>query len=448
MGFKQRFVSEIKAKVQGGSQVNQQLFNFIRTGQIIWNAQNTEQQISQGYLINPHVYSIINLVVNALASIQWTLSIVKNETAAKGLPYLKHFTLEYEKARLKALEQVDEHPIIDKMRQPNPMQGWTEFIREHIGFKLVTGSGYINGVPFSDKKSFQEFWNMPSQLTKIIAGNWREPIGGYTLQISPTNQMTIAAENVMQSKFWNPIYENGQYLYGLSPLFPASRVVTSINETYTSRVSLFKNLGAMGILSGDNEMLALAKEDTKKVEDAYYEKYGGSDNRGKILVTNASLKWQSMIDSYDSFEFTKTELQDLRTMCNVYNGIPSQLLNDPENKTYNNQREAEKALWNRIVLPLAFDFRDEFVRWNSTRWEKEYGKKFFLEPNLWNVDVLQPEKKELHARVVNDRKYGIISGNTAAKILRYDESDNPEMNEIYVMGNMKRLGSENKNSQN
>ena len=57
-----------------------------------------------------------------------------------------------------------------------------------------------------------------------------------------------------------------------------------------------------------------------------------------------------------------SEMWSLRRFCNVFGGVPSQLLNDPENKVYNNTVEGEKALTTRCALPLLNSFREQFNR--------------------------------------------------------------------------------------
>ena len=42
---------------------------------------------------------------------------------------------------------------------------------------------------------------------------------------------------------------------------------------------------------------------------------------------------------------------NLRAICNVF-GLDSSLFNDPANKTFNNRKEAEKALYTNAIIPI------------------------------------------------------------------------------------------------
>ncbi len=66
-------------------------------------------------------------------------------------------------------------------------------------------------------------------------------------------------------------------------------------------------------------------------------------------------------------DIIESEKWDMKALCNIY-GVPSQLLNDADNKTYNNQREGEKALTVRCAIPLLVGIRDNLNRKLHSDW--------------------------------------------------------------------------------
>ena len=54
-------------------------------------------------------------------------------------------------------------------------------------------------------------------------------------------------------------------------------------------------------------------------------------------------------------------------MCSVY-GVPQQLVGDSDTSTYNNVKEAEKALTSRVAMPLLNSFRNHLNRKINTDW--------------------------------------------------------------------------------
>ena len=57
----------------------------------------------------------------------------------------------------------------------------------------------------------------------------------------------------------------------------------------------------------------------------------------------------------------------MKALCNIY-GVPAQLLNDSDSKTYNNQAEGEKALTLRCAIPLLNSLTENLNRKLHTDW--------------------------------------------------------------------------------
>ena len=87
-------------------------------------------------------------------------------------------------------------------------------------------------------------------------------------------------------------------------------------------------------------------------------------------------------------DLLNAENMDLRALCNIY-GVPSQLLNDPDNKTYSNQKEGEKALTNRCALPMLASIRDQFNRKFMKDWG---GQKTIIDFDMSVYSELQEDK--------------------------------------------------------
>ena len=63
----------------------------------------------------------------------------------------------------------------------------------------------------------------------------------------------------------------------------------------------------------------------------------------------------------------ESEKWDLKRLCSVY-GVPQQLVGDSDTSTYNNVKEAEKALTSRVAMPLLNSFRNHLNRKINTDW--------------------------------------------------------------------------------
>ena len=417
-----------------GSVISKEIFRFIGMGNPIYKEASFDNFIKEGYMGNADVYSIIDKICKTCSSIEWTLNEVVNKKELRHYKQINNAaTIKSEIYRTKALKEIPEHRILDLLEHPNNIQGYTEFLCNYVGFKLTTGNALINGVApdFGKNKGlFQELWLMPPQLTDIVAGGWGEPIKGYRLNITYNRRHDIPAENVLHSRYFNPEYANGAYLWGISPLKAAFKNIAASNSADTARVKSFINNGAMGIISGDarDESMAMSGDEVKAVEEKYREKFGGTENINKVLFTAANVRWYNMGMSPVDLAIIESKKLDLRTLCNIY-GVQSQLFNDPENKTYNNQEEAKKSLITEVVMPIMNDLRDELNSWLVKPYSLAEGKTYWLDLNWKNVSVLQDNFKEMAATL---EKTWWMSPNQRRTIQGMDVMPDPAMDKIYI----------------
>ena len=419
------------------------LLKSIGFSNVNWGNNTLEDVINKGYLLNADVYSIINLITGTASSITWELYEVKDKKAQNKYKNFQKSADIYRSNILKeeALEQVTNSKILDVLERPNPQQGWSEFIENVLGFKLLTGNSYIHGVSPKfgvNKEQYHELYILPSQYTEIITGNMLKPIAGYELNLNGI-KTKFEEKEIMHLREWNPNYTDSKFLYGLSPLQVANRVLTLSNENYLANMKAAQNMGAMGILSsGDNQILE--PEVVEVMEKTYREKFGGANNRGKVLVTGANIKWQNMGLSPVDLNIIQSQQMNLRTMCNVYN-VNSALLNDPENKTYNNMREAKKALNINAVIPLLCSFRDEMNRWFIPAYNKTDNKNYYLDFDLNSIPELQDDITLLGKRMQGEWWW---TPNEKRMMMGKDVDVNDDMNKIYKPANLVELGKEEK----
>ena len=116
----------------------------------------------------------------------------------------------------------------------------------------------------------------------------------------------------------------------------------------------------------------------------------GSRNVNQIETSGYKVDYVPLVLSPFDLDLLNAENMDLRALCNIY-GVPSQLLNDPDNKTYNNTREGEKALTVRCALPLLKSITDQFNRKFQSDWGFK-GKNRIIAPDLTIYKELEEDK--------------------------------------------------------
>lgn len=410
---------------QKANKLTTALLQFVGNGQPILHDDNYREQVQKGYMYNPDVYAIINLITSAAKGVKWCLYEVTDSAKVKRYQRLPSEAKQYRLETVMRLKEQSMEEVYDSdnqlyriMQNPNPLQGWTEFIEKALGFKLLTGNTYIHGVLLengANAGTVNEMWIMPSQYMNIKASTGAEAlITGYELDYG-SQKAQFTPEEVLHMKYWNPDYEAaGSHLYGLSPLRAAARVVRQSNDAYTAQSALLQNSGAMGILAVDPD--TMSEEQGSALERSYYNKYGGADKRGKIVITAAKMQWQQIGMNSVDLAIVESQKYSLRDLCNIYQ-INSALLNDPDNKTYNNMREARKALYMEKVCPELDSIRDELNRWLVGRYNQKTGREYYIDYDLESIPSLQSDMK-LVVDQVKDAWW--ITGNEKRTAMGYD----------------------------
>jgi len=394
--------------------------------------------VDKGYQYNADVYSVINLITRKAATAAPILYEIVDDRAFQKY---KSFTSNMSKPqdiaeanhlRQKALVEVDErHPIIQTLHNPNDFQSFYEFMDNYLGFKLITGNSYVYGVgavtgPNAGK--FKQLYVLPAHLTRIVSGGKYDPVKGYTITTAYDFQ-EIMAEKVMHSKYWNSDYSvEGSHLYGQSPLRAALRVLQQSNDAQTASVKLLQNTGAQGILFDNSTDSYLSPEQAAEIQRKYKAEYSGPENAGNIIVTSAKVGWQQLGLSSADLEIMSAMKMNLRQLCNVYR-VNSALLNDPDNKTYNNMYEARKALISDAILPELIAARADFNKWLVEPYNKSENKRYFLDFDLDVFPELQEDKKE---QIQYLERAWWLTPNQKLEEMGYGRSEDPNMDKVYV----------------
>lgn len=361
------YIADLRRSI--GSEVISEILKMVR-GRAIYPPDNVETYIDKGYLFNPVVYSIVSFVAQKAGAIPWGVYEVKNDKALHSYKSANSYNINTKIIKTKALVAIPDHELNAIFLKPNILQGWAEFFEQVVGFKLVTGNSYIHMIgPTAglNKGSIREMWNIPSQIIRPVAGDKMEPVRGYKYLTSDT---LIPYDQVIHLKYWTPEYFNGQNLVGLSPLRASLRLITKSNSSFDSSVGALQNQGAFGIISAEKDT-DLTEEQADMIESRLREKVGGPANRGKNIVTSATLKWQQMGMSPVDLNIIESDRMDLRALCNIYH-VPSELFNDAANKTYSNTKEAGSAVYTNAVLPALNQFRDAFNQYISNKYPGLY----------------------------------------------------------------------------
>ena len=374
----------------------------IERGIVTWQGADQRSFVDDGYVANDIVYSIIKLITDKAKIAPFHVYKVVDEKAAKkykSLAAQKDINLkELETLHKKAYElYTGDQRLNELLKYPNEEDCWSDLVEQWCGFKLITGNSFIYGKLIeagNNQGKPYELFALPSQYMAIIANiNVFPPTrAGYQLYYG--QMWSFDTKEILHDKYFNPQWGvTGGQLYGQSPLRAAAKNLTRSNEAKTAAVASFQNGGPAGVLFMNDERFdpSSGQAQAQALKTAVSQK-GGAANFNSIAVSGYKVDWKQIGLSPVELNIIESEKWDLKALCNIY-GVPSQLLNDSDSKTYNNQREGEKALTLRCAIPLLNALTENLNRKLHTDWGYK-GTNLYVDYDLSVFGELEANKAE------------------------------------------------------
>lgn len=372
-----------------------------------FNQINSVYNPKNAYQTNTLVYSVVKYLLREVVKAEFYLCEVKGS---------KHI-------------EVENHPILDLIRKPNPVNGKVELLEKVFGYKFTQGESFLylpsplNGV---NKGIPMEIWCIAPNQVKIESDQYGIPVN-YKMGFSDTNSVNADPSQVIHLKYFNP---DPNSLRGLNPLVTSALSVQQSQLAYQNNIANLDKGGIQGLFvyNSDNEF-----DDFDEVQQSQLEEKWAKKNQEKsIMVTNAKLKWEQVGLKSSDLALLDTIKYSLRDICNIY-GISSQLMNDPDNKTYSNLKEARIEMISNIVIPEIELFLSELNSKVLTKYSERDGKEYVLK---MNKDIY-PELREAQLKLVEalSKSYW-LTGNEKREALDYGKLEVDELNEIYIPNNL------------
>ena len=172
--------------------------------------------------------------------------------------------------------------------------------------------------------------------------------GGQVTRIARTDP--LGRRQVAHLKALNP----GDDHYGLGCLEAAVGAASVHNRAGRWNKALLDNAarpsGALVYEPKDGSALSAAQFDRLRQELG--EQFSGSANAGRPLLLDGGLKWQALGLSPADMDFVAVKEAAARDIALAF-GVPPVLVGLPGDATYANAREAGRALYRQMILPMA-----------------------------------------------------------------------------------------------
>lgn len=350
-------------------QIQQALVQRLGGGLVVPD-DNTQGYIKSGYEANNVVYNAVTYISRRARSIPIYAAKMNKDG-------------EY--------EYMTDHWLTKLLQNPNELLSGSEFLEQSMLFYLITGNSYtykmMSSVRENDTKPI-ELWPLPSQYIDIKLGSseYMPVIQSYSL--NTLGDVEFPANQVIHWRTANLNYNNGEWLYGQSPLKAGLKTLNANSSGQEALAKLQQNLGAVGLMSKESG----GKVDQGQVRSmqAWVNKnIQGSENKGLIRVLSQAYKYQKIGANAEELEIIKANQMTARDIYALY-GLDSKLFNDPEATTYNNMSEARKASYTEAIIPALQSWSDKL---GSDLLKNEPGVKLKLD--LSGVEVLRKDLSEI-----------------------------------------------------
>jgi len=369
----------------------------------IWTKKEIARLTEAGYQNCSTVYSCVNERAGGAAGIPWVL-------------YRKTISKDTRK------EKIDEHPLIDLIRRPNPQEGQSAFIMKTMAFYLIGGNSYLTRVGPENKPPLELYSIRPDRM-KVLPGNAMNPIRGYRYTVSG-NKNDFSNEEILHLKMFHPLND----WYGLSPIEVAAKEVDIAAMSREWNMKLLQN-----DCRPPGGIVVEGKLDDKQrelIEKRFTERMAGYKNVGRPPVLEGGIKWEPWAITPKDMDWLNSDKVNMRKICSIYNVAP-ELIGDAENKTYSNYQEARKALYIEAILPDMDFLRDEFNNWLSPA----FGDRLYLDYDRDSIEALKEEQSALYKRA---QESNFMKLNEKRAMVGLDEV--PEGDVIYMPISMVPVG--------
>lgn len=388
--------------------------------------------IDKAFKAIPVVQSIVSKIAERASDATPQVMRVKSQREAEKFFAMRKSLNGKDKAqrlaeqRQKAFDQIDKHPFLDVMDNPNPTMSGRELRESSFAYCLITGNAieYAASAGAGNRALEPvELWSVPSPCVKpVMSGDRRDPVKEYAITYS--YQRNIPREQITHFKYFNPVSEHQGFensFWGFSPLGSSRAIVSQKRYADLAQGNLFANMGPSGIVSGNNptgtgQAVELTPQQAISINDSFRQNHMGAHNAGDIIITPADVKWVQIGLSPVDMQILDFNKDLERQIANIY-GYPSQLL-QPQG-TIANSEVGQTAFIVNCVLPLLRKF-DDIRTWQIRKWYKDDRLVY-----LSDTDVYPELEADKGSLVDWMRKAGVFSQGEIRNALGYENDVDP-----------------------
>lgn len=334
---------------------------------------------------------------------------------------------------------LDNHPLLDLLERPNPLQSRSEFIQALSGYLMLSGNCYVLRVMAGQLPRELHFLR-PDRIkvkgthASTIPEKYEYTVNGRVVATYEVDQENGFSE-VKHLKLWNPLDD----FYGASPLTAAAVEVDQHNLSSDHNINLLSNgarpSGAIVFKPKDDQGFAVSLSESQRQQllSDLNNRFTGSKNAGRPMLLEGDFDWKEMGLSPKDMDFLNLKHMATTDIALCF-GVPSQLVGVPDSQTYANVAEARLALYEETIIPHLKQIESDLNEWLVPM----YGDNLRLEFDIDSIPALAERNRKVFENMVSAVNAGIYSRNEAREELGLSPVDGGD--EIYISATLMPIG--------
>jgi HK97 family phage portal protein len=299
-------------------------------------------------------------------------------------------------------KEVKKSQYIDLINNPNQNDnGYNMLMNAYTNF-FVTGNVFFNSLKPVGFDYTTKLYLLPSNRTYPIVRGALDVYGtlpiGFDMRTSEITKynlnlegkiISIDPQQIIHIKDSSLAYMGKDQLIGSARIGSAIKNIQSLSSMGDTINKILSKGGALGFVKRNiktgEEFSQMNPEEKKLIEDAFYS-YGVTESQKHIMFTDADLSFQRILSNISDFMPIDISNHEFELLCKVIGGFPAILLKSSDS-TFANMKEAQKLLYNNIIIPLVNSFAQAFT--NSFGLPENEK----IVPCFDDIEALQADKK-------------------------------------------------------
>lgn len=328
-------------------------------------------------------------------------------------------------------EIITEHPVLDLLHNPNPVDTFSTFLNRFAAFFDITGNSFLLSTGRTSQPPLEIFAVSPATVSTEQAAD------GFISKFSRTDVGTSDTykRTTVQGKF--KYYSDDENSLVNQELRHVKRFSTrgsltslrgaSLAQSIYFDIEQFINAGQhnlsvlkrgatpSGILTLDTEVSEmLSDKQRESIKEQLQNYYSGAENAGRVGFLDVPITWQQMSQSNKDMDFLSLK-RDTEAMIYKRYKIPLPFVSE-ETMTMANRDSARLDFYQDAILPLLNRIYSELTLFLMYRYPD--SENLIITYDISKIPALEPRKLD---QVTKLQALSVLSVNEIRTLVGYEE---------------------------